>query len=63
MSQVFLQLVEALGSQPVIKLEIRVSQNLMKHGGRPIKCQGCKGERIGVNCVARYREGEFQHWL
>ena len=40
-------------------LEIRVSQNLAKlgRGGgggawRPIKCQGWKGERIGVNCVA-----------
>ena len=27
----------------------------------PIKCQGWKGERIGVNCVAW--EGEFQYWL
>ena len=35
------------------KLEIRVSQNLAKvggGGGRPIKCQGWKGKRIGVNC-------------
>ena len=31
------------------KLEICVSQNLTKLGGRPIKCQGWKGERIGVN--------------
>ena len=29
-------------------LEIRVSQNLAKLGGG-IKCQGWKGERIGVN--------------
>ena len=50
-----------------IKLEIRVSQKLEKLGGgeggegRPIKCQGWKGETIGVNCVAW--EGGFQHWL
>ena len=30
-------------------LEIRVSQNLAKLGGGGIKCQGWKGERIGVN--------------
>ena len=30
-------------------------------GGRPIKCQGWKGERIGVKWVAW--EGGFQHWL
>ena len=44
-------------------LEIRVSQNLAKLGGegRPIKCQGWKGERTGINWVAW--EGEFQHWL
>ena len=42
--------------------EIRVSQNLAKLGGEGgIKCQGWKGERIGVNWVAW--EGEFQHWL
>ena len=28
----------------------------------PIKCQGWKGERIGVNCVA-WEDCEFQHWL
>ena len=28
----------------------------------PIKCQGWKGERIGVNCVA-WEDREFQHWL
>ena len=33
-------------------LEIRVSQNLAKLAGRPIKCQGWKGEIIGVNWVA-----------
>ena len=44
-----------------------VSQNLTNLGGggggkvTPIKRQGWKGERIGVNCVAW--EGEFQHWL
>ena len=27
----------------------------------PIKCQGWKGERIGVNCVA-WEGREFQHW-
>ena len=27
--------------------------------GRPIKCQGWNGERIGVNCVPW--EGEFPH--
>ena len=43
-------------------LEICVSQNLVKlGGGRPIKCQRWKGERIGVNWVAW--EDEFQHWL
>ena len=46
-------------------LEIRVSLNLGILGGggaeRPIKCQGWKGERIGVNCVAW--EGGFQQWL
>ena len=30
-------------------------------GEKPIKCQGWKGEGIGVNCVAW--EGEFQNWL
>ena len=44
-----------------VKLEIRVSQNLAKLRGRLIKCQGWKGESIGVNWVAW--EGEFQHWL
>ena len=34
--------------QLIYKLEIRVSQNLAKLG-RGIKCQGWKGERIGVN--------------
>ena len=29
--------------------------------GGGIKCQGWKGERIGVNCVAW--EGEFPHWF
>ena len=29
--------------------------------GRPIKCQGWKEERIGVNWAAW--ESEFQHWL
>ena len=45
---------------PALLLEICVSQNLEKlGGGRPIKCQGWKGERIGINCVAW--EGEFPH--
>ena len=48
---------------PALLLEICVSQNLEKlgggAGGRPIKCQGWNGERIGVNCVAW--EGEFPH--
>ena len=30
-------------------------------GGRPIKCQGWKGERSGVNCAVW--EGEFPHWF
>ena len=30
-------------------------------GGGPIKCQGWKEERIGVNCVAW--AGGFRHWL
>ena len=48
----------------MIIIEMRVSQNHAKLGGgsvTPIKCQGWKGERIGVNCESR--EGEFQHWL
>ena len=46
---------------PALLLEICVSQNLEKLGGRgrPIKCQGWNRERIGVNCVAW--EGEFPH--
>ena len=47
---------------PALLLEICVSQNLEKLGGvvgRPIKCQGWNGERIGVNCVAW--EGQFPH--
>ena len=49
---------------PDLLLEMRVSQNLEKleggrGRGRPIKCQGWNGERIGVNCVAW--EGEFPH--
>ena len=42
------------------KLEIRVSQNLAKvggGGGRPIKCQGWKGKRIGVNCPNLAKSG------
>ena len=31
-------------------------------GGRPIKCQGWKGERIGGKWVA-WGGGGFQHWL
>ena len=44
---------------PDLLLEIRVSQNLEKLRGQPIKCQGWNGERIGINCVAW--EGEFPH--
>ena len=47
---------------PALLLEICVSQNLKKLrevGGRPIKCQGWNGERIGVNCVAW--DSEFPH--
>ena len=42
----------------ILLLEIRVSQNLAKlgggggGGGGGIKCQGLKGERFRVNCVA-----------
>ena len=32
-----------------------------REAGGGIKCQGWKGERIGVNCVAW--EGEFPHWF
>ena len=30
-------------------------------GGRSVKCQGWKGERIGVNFVVW--EGDFPHWF
>ena len=39
-----------------IKQEIRRKAR----NGRPIKCQGWKGEKFGVNCVTR--AGGFQHW-
>ena len=39
------------------KLEVRVSQNLAKLGGRPIKCQGWKGKRIGLNCPNLSKSG------
>ena len=48
----------------ILLLEIRVSQNLAKlggGGGGGIKCEGLKGERFRVNCVAL--EGGFQHRL
>ena len=49
----------------ILLLEIGVSQNLAKlgggGGGGDIKCQGLKGERFRVNCVAL--EGGFQHRL
>ena len=51
----------------ILLLEIRVSQSLGKLGGGVggrgggIKCQGLKGERFKVNCVAW--EGRFQHRL
>ena len=38
-----------------------ITEPLITLRGRPIKCQGWKGERIGVNYVAW--EGKFQHWL
>ena len=48
---------------PALLLEICVSycrtSRSLGGAGRPIKCQGWKGERIGINCVAW--EGEFPH--
>ena len=52
---------QVLTDHLLIKLEIRVSQNLAKLGGEAHKMSGMEGERIEVNCVAR--EGGFQHWL
>ena len=50
----------------ILLLEICASQNLAKlvgggGGGGGIKCQGLKGERFRVNCVAL--ESGFQHRL